>query len=422
MKHLALTISVALASLVGAPAVARPGPNPPVDQRTITLQGLLSRDGVPLAGTQLLEFRIYDAPTGGNIVFVQQKTVSLIEGRFSVHLDFPEELLSGMPGSIVAVAEHQRWWSVTVVELPGVARSSGAGSELPRQLLTAVPQALFARRSEGLQFGSMWSTAPNFLLEPTPPPLAANNEGVSMFLLSDEDLVLRARDTSVPSNPDRRLSTKVVHRLKANGDFWSARDIVAMRDVEASGNISAEGFVVGTDFIAFGTSQAANLYASNNVSGRTVTVRGADLAEGFHVRAAVRGDLPRVEPRPGLLVSIDPDNPGKLMVASEAYDRKLAGAISGANGVEAGVVLGKANDQPFIDGPQPVAMAGRVWVLADESAGEIVPGDRLTSSGAKPGFAMRVSDEQRAPGAVVGKAMTRVDPATGMVLVLVNLQ
>jgi hypothetical protein len=35
---------------------------------------------------------------------------------------------------------------------------------------------------------------------------------------------------------------------------------------------------------------------------------------------------------------------------------------------------------------------------------------------------MRVSDEQRAPGAVVGKAMTRVDPATGMVLVLVNLQ
>jgi hypothetical protein len=35
---------------------------------------------------------------------------------------------------------------------------------------------------------------------------------------------------------------------------------------------------------------------------------------------------------------------------------------------------------------------------------------------------MRVSDESRAPGAVMGKAMTELESGTGLVLVLVNLQ
>jgi hypothetical protein len=120
------------------------------------------------------------------------------------------------------------------------------------------------------------------------------------------------------------------------------------------------------------------------------------------------------------VVVIDPANPGDLVVCGEAYDAKVAGIISGANGLAAGLVL-KAEGDPMADGAHAVAMTGRVWCWADASFGAIRPGDRLTTS-ATPGHAMAVGDAARADGAVIGKAMTELAEGRGMVLVLVNLQ
>ncbi|MCC6322650.1 MAG: hypothetical protein IT438_14570 [Phycisphaerales bacterium] len=161
---------------------------------------------------------------------------------------------------------------------------------------------------------------------------------------------------------------------------------------------------------------------------QVLQITGADVAEKFDVSArsvpssSDAGSPTGAKPLPGMVVSIDPANPGKLMVSTTAYDRKVAGVISGANGLDAGVVLGKDNPSPLIDGEHPVAMTGRVWVFADESGGRIEPGDRLTTSGSRPGYAMRATDPERWDGAVIGKAMTGMDAKTGMVLVLVNLQ
>jgi hypothetical protein len=81
----------------------------------------------------------------------------------------------------------------------------------------------------------------------------------------------------------------------------------------------------------------------------------------------------------------------------------------------------KAEGQPHAEGEHPVAMTGRVWCRADAAGGPIRRGDRLTTS-PTPGHAMRVSDESRAPGGVIHKAMTGLEAGTGLVLVLVNLQ
>jgi hypothetical protein len=51
----------------------------------------------------------------------------------------------------------------------------------------------------------------------------------------------------------------------------------------------------------------------------------------------------------------------------------------------------------------------------------IVVGDLLTTS-PLPGYAMRVTDHDRAFGAVLGKAMGRLEVGTGFVPVLVALQ
>ena len=120
-----------------------------------------------------------------------------------------------------------------------------------------------------------------------------------------------------------------------------------------------------------------------------------------------------------MLASIDPNNSGKLMLCKEAYDRKIAGIISGANCIKPGMVMGQKGS--IADGNFPIALVGRVYVQADASFGAIQPGDFLTSSSI-PGVAMKAIDFQKAQGAIIGKAMTGLESGDGMVLVLVNLQ
>jgi hypothetical protein len=62
-----------------------------------------------------------------------------------------------------------------------------------------------------------------------------------------------------------------------------------------------------------------------------------------------------------------------------------------------------------------------VYVLATTANGAIAPGDLLTTSDL-PGYAMKATDRERSPGAIIGKAMTGLDEGEGLVLVLVNLQ
>jgi Collagen triple helix repeat (20 copies) len=141
---------------------------------------------------------------------------------------------------------------------------------------------------------------------------------------------------------------------------------------------------------------------------------GSDFAEGFDV-SPEDGH----EPEPGMVVSINPDRPGELRIASVAYDRTVAGIISGAGGVGTGMIMGQKGT--IASGAHPIALSGRVYVRCDASSGSISPGDLLTSAPLL-GHAMRVEDFNRAQGAVIGKAMTRLDEGQGLVLVLVNLQ
>lgn len=157
----------------------------------------------------------------------------------------------------------------------------------------------------------------------------------------------------------------------------------------------------------------ADAAAGSRIQAGTFAVTGgADLSENFHI-----GDASPIEP--GTVVSIDPLVAGKLAISREAYDRKVAGIVSGAGGVHTGMIMGQRGS--IADGDYPVALTGRVYVKADATTGAIRPGDLLTTS-AREGYAMRVDDHARAPGAIIGKAMTSLDQGTGLVLVLVTLQ
>jgi len=139
---------------------------------------------------------------------------------------------------------------------------------------------------------------------------------------------------------------------------------------------------------------------------------GGDLAEPFDINGAETIE-------PGMVVAIDPDNPGQLRLATAAYDRTVAGVVSGAGGINPGLIL--QQEGSVVAGEHPVALTGRVYVYADATNGAIEPGDLLTTS-ATPGHAMKVTDYDRAQGAILGKAMSRLADGTGLVLVLVTLQ
>lgn len=137
---------------------------------------------------------------------------------------------------------------------------------------------------------------------------------------------------------------------------------------------------------------------------------GSDLSEKF-----ITGE--KLEP--GTLVCIDQQRPGALCESSTSYDRTVAGIVSGAGGIQTGMLMGQKGS--LTDGECAVALTGRVFAKATAANGAIKPGDLLTTS-ELPGMAMKVTDHSAAAGAIIGKAMTSLDSGDGLVLVLVSLQ
>jgi hypothetical protein len=146
---------------------------------------------------------------------------------------------------------------------------------------------------------------------------------------------------------------------------------------------------------------------------------GADFAENFEISAAPENSAAMEKIEAGMVVSIDPANPGKLALSAQAYDRRVAGVISGAGGVNPGMVM--SQEGTLAHGKHPVALSGRVYCRVDATQGAVEPGDLLTTS-ITPGYAIKATDPARAQGAILGKAMTGLKEGMGLVLVLVTLQ
>jgi len=196
--------------------------------------------------------------------------------------------------------------------------------------------------------------------------------------------------------------------------YWSS-----IGDSIRNTNAANVGIGIGTGIPTAKLTVGGNIFVSS-ADGVITTpileiIGGSDLSEQFDVRSNEKGILPL----PGMVVSIDADNSGDLLVSTQAYDRKVAGIISGAGGIKPGMIMGQKGS--IADGANPIALTGRVYCLADASKGSIQPGDLLTTSDT-PGHAMKVADYQKAQGAIIGKAMTSLQNGQGQVLVLVTLQ
>jgi hypothetical protein len=151
--------------------------------------------------------------------------------------------------------------------------------------------------------------------------------------------------------------------------------------------------------------------ATVTIDGKTgdITLANADCAEEFDVAEAEV-----IEPGAVMVFNAD----GRIRKSSEAYDRKVAGVISGAGNYRPGIVLDKhvSNERRM-----PVALLGKVYCNVDATRSPIEVGDLLTTSDT-PGHAMKASDSRKAFGAVLGKALKPLASGRGLIPVLVNMQ
>ena len=213
--------------------------------------------------------------------------------------------------------------------------------------------------------------------------------------------------------PQSRLEISGQDALRAVGfqPFLTLMDSSAGNARGRIQNVGGELLLESENFINASKPNAyAKLNNDGNFSVASLTIRGgADLAEPFPMDETIEE---------GSVVVIDEDQAGRLKQSTRAYDRQVAGIVSGANGINPGISL---KQEGVLDQGRNVALTGRVYVKADARHGAIKPGDLLTTSDL-PGHAMKVLDHTKAQGAILGKAMTSLTTGQGTVLVLVTLQ
>jgi hypothetical protein len=140
-----------------------------------------------------------------------------------------------------------------------------------------------------------------------------------------------------------------------------------------------------------------------------IRLANADCAEDFDVAGAVK-----VEPGTVMVLG----NEGALFESQQAYDKRVAGVISGAGDYKPGIVLDK---QQTSGNRQPIALMGKVFCKVDAQFGAIEVGDLLTTS-PTPGHAMKTTDPFKAFGAVIGKALRPLTEGQGLIPILIALQ
>ncbi len=350
-------------------------------------QGVLTDgSGNPVAdGNYQVAFRLYDAASGGNEVYVVTQTVTTRNGIFSTVLSPPIEEM------------HDPLWVDLTVE----------GEHLPnRQRLYGAPYALSLVPGATID-GYVWTSDPvSATLN-----IANAGDGFGLAVLQSRSdggaAVMAISNNGGDDEPTLRLSNiatdgRLIEAWNGDGstDPWADREF----SVRGNGTVHADGSFYNT---------------------------GGDYADMLPVAEEVE---------PGDVLVIGPD--GRLVRSTAAYATNVAGVYSTFPGFVGGDPTSNTDESDpemrvlmeslprMIRDVElervPVALAGVVPCKVSAENGPIQPGDLLVTSDTL-GHAMRADPievggvEIYPPGTILGKAMEPLDEGTGVILILISL-
>lgn len=402
-----------------------------------TFQGQLQAAGGSGVSTADFQCALFDSLNGGTQIGATEvkNNVALSNGNFTLTLEFGGSALNG----------DARFLQVSVRSPAG----AGAFNTLsPRQVLSGTPYALQTRGIVVDSAGKVGigTSSPLTKLDVRGGAMSVEHVGDQADLLSlnsERSWVFRQQGTGAATalklqsvggggNKNFIIDTDGAVGINTNAPAAALHisQEVPVLILQDSGSTSTQvGYVTfwnsnptETGWVGYGTQGSPHLSVVNARPGGNIVletapggvvsvpvleIRGADVAEKFPASEKLA---------PGMVVAIDKTNPGKLCLARGAYNRCVAGVVSGANNFSVGAVLGSA---PELKDAPPIALSGRVYVHCDASSGSIEPGNLLTTS-ETPGHAMKAIDANRSHGAVIGKAMTELKTGRGLVLMLVQ--
>ncbi len=228
---------------------------------------------------------------------------------------------------------------------------------------------------------------------------------------ADGDLVL------LPSGATSFSTAKATIHLDAGGSNVFVKNDAGKQRIRldgGGGNIWLGGNGADGDLVIFpsgatNTSGTAESTIHLNGEAGDITLKNADCAEEFDIVSAWALDA-------GTVMVLDGE--GALRESQQAYDKKVAGVLSGAGEYRPGIVLDKKASR---ENRRPVALMGKVYCKVDADCAPVEAGDLLTTSHT-PGHAMKAADPAHAFGAVIGKALRPLKQGKGLIPILVALQ
>ncbi len=246
-------------------------------------------------------------------------------------------------------------------------------------------------------------------------------------------------EKSIPNEPTKQLETGTSETLELNEPikqlvpplFGIGR--ADQPGVEGGSAFSAQPGVVGTN------GDGGDGVFGESVNGVGVHGRGGRLAGFFEGNVEITGNIDVTGPGSDIrlfnadcaeefnVISGRTIQPGTVMVLNDdgllspsrlAYDKRVAGVISGAGNYRPALTLDVA---PSTHERMPVALMGKVYCWADAEQTPIEIGDLLTTS-LTEGHAMAASEPSRALGTIIGKALQPLSSGKGLIPILVALQ
>jgi hypothetical protein len=177
-----------------------------------------------------------------------------------------------------------------------------------------------------------------------------------------------------------------------------------------AGFFQGDVYINGDLTIDTGQAHIGNLTVKENIQVHgDIQLANADVAEEFDVSG------PHLV-QPGTVMVFGAE--GVLCESQQAYDKRVAGVISGAGEFKPGLVLDKRQSNSK---RQAVALMGKVFCKVDAQFGAVEVGDLLTTS-PTPGHAMKAGDPMQAFGTVIGKALQSLPGGRRLIPILVALQ
>ena len=156
--------------------------------------------------------------------------------------------------------------------------------------------------------------------------------------------------------------------------------------------------------LAFGVEAIGDVRAERTVYAAAFESGSADVAEWVPLSASAK---------PADVLVLDPGQPGRYRPSSTPCSPFVAGVVSSGPGLLLGTDLEAGLRAPL-------ALVGIVPVRVTDEGGPIAVGDLLVTS-STPGHAMRWSDPNACPCALIGKALEPMTEDIGTILVLLTV-